>query len=78
MANTWIAHGIIVDKRLEMPYRDAKLSVDSNGNEIDPKEHATVHLFENLFNRVLFTGDDYFVNSQVRQREGLRHRHQIR
>ncbi|KIH91146.1 hypothetical protein SPBR_01829 [Sporothrix brasiliensis 5110] len=61
----WHKHGYITDIYLEMPYRDATMSVDIHGNEIDPKEHTTVHFFENLFNRVIFHHPRYFVNSQV-------------
>ena len=61
---TWRPHGLISKPGLEMPYRHAKRSIDAQGNETDPKEHFTVHLFEDLFNKVIFSEDNFFVNSQ--------------
>ncbi len=60
----WQPHGLIVDPGLEMPYRDAKQSIDEYGNEKDPKEHCTVHLFEDFF-REIFKESGYYINSQV-------------
>jgi len=60
----WKPHGLIQKPGLEEPYQDAKLSIDELGNERDPKEHYTVHLFEDLFNKQIFTGDLFYVNSQ--------------
>jgi hypothetical protein len=60
----WQPHGLIQKRALEAPYRDAKLAIDAYGNSQDPKEHFTVKLFEDLFNKQIFAGDDFFVNSQ--------------
>jgi len=57
-------HGLIQKRGLEEPYQRAKQSINSKGEEIDPKEHFTVHLFEDLFNKQIFPGDDFFINSQ--------------
>ena len=62
--DSWKPHGLIQKPGLEEPYQNARLSIDIYGNEIDPKEHFTVHLFEDLFNKEIFTGDMFFVNSQ--------------
>jgi hypothetical protein len=60
----WMPHGLIQDQRLEEVYQAAKLSVDEHGYSKDPKEYYTVHLFEDLFNFVLFPGPNFKVNSQ--------------
>ncbi|KLU90713.1 hypothetical protein MAPG_10565 [Magnaporthiopsis poae ATCC 64411] len=62
---SWRPHGLIQQQTLEAAYQDAKMSVDSQGNVTSPKEHFTVSLFEDLFNKVIFPEDAFSVNSQV-------------
>jgi hypothetical protein len=61
---SWKPHGLIQKQTLEASYRNAKLAVDSLGNSSDPKEHFTFKLWEDLFNKQLFQGDGFTVNSQ--------------
>lgn len=62
---SWRPHGLIQQQTLEAAYQNAKISVDSQGNVISPKEHFTVSLFEDLFNKVIFPEDAFSINSQV-------------
>ena len=62
--DSWKLYRLVQKRSLEELYQNTRLSVDIYRNEIDPKEYFTVHLFEDLFNKVIFTGDMFFVNSQ--------------
>jgi hypothetical protein len=56
----------LMQKRVpEAPCRNAKLAIDAYGNHPDPKEHFTVKLFEDRFNKHICAGDDFLVNSQA-------------
>jgi hypothetical protein len=62
-SSAWVPHGYIINRNLEEPYNKAHKSIDQHGNSKDPKEHFTIGLWENIFNKVVFV-TDFFVNSQ--------------
>jgi hypothetical protein len=62
--STWRPHGFITKIGGEPLYLAAQVTVGSNGEIIDPKNHETIELFAWLFNKVLFRGDEWLFSSQ--------------
>ncbi|ESZ91636.1 hypothetical protein SBOR_7998 [Sclerotinia borealis F-4128] len=60
MSSTWVPHGHILDKDVEEPYQNAKVSIDAFG-----KGHHSIILIEDLCRLTWFPLPDFKSNSQI-------------
>lgn len=60
MSEPWIPHGLITKPQYEFVYKEAMITTDEHGHLVLPDKCKSIHLFEDILNRVLFVGKPYF------------------